>query len=456
MQDVKRPQVGILTKSLKTGSELGKIFRKLNIVPDCFDSVESFLIAQIEGGFDLCILDIEMCLYEGEPIVNRREMAGVKLAFFHSGETISQITPTFGMTHLGYINSDNELQGQVKNILLRYNNISDINRELTYYKNFYNENKIKQEKLLLNNEALKERSYYKDLLSGLIKDIHINSQIGFFTDYIPEVLDSKDFILGYSYLELNELGNKLLPMNIDGKKKIQVPPLWLGRVNHGIEEASIAMAQNVVSSLVSSPVIILNLSHDSVKTSALLVLEVKPEVQYSIDWQVVESVLNGFYASSYVKKMGRITTIKSHSVFDLMSKLSTEYHQNLIAIDLSDIVDFTLVKKEAKFSWSLFWRDFKVYLSQIIQEREVYSVSMDTVAFTVDSEIFEETFAAANDLCAKFSLYKYFEGMEKFEVQGLKLKVKEVPFSEFGLINHVEAKSSPSMIQGPMSGEALL
>ena len=138
-----RPKVAILLDNLKVANEMGKVFRKLNIIPDCFDSAESFLIAQIESSYDLCVLDIEKCLYEGSPIVSRREMSSLKLGFYFNEESAPMLVHTHGMDHLGYVDQDRDLVGQIKNLLVRYNSQANTSNEMTYLKNFHNEYKTR-------------------------------------------------------------------------------------------------------------------------------------------------------------------------------------------------------------------------------------------------------------------------------------------------------------------------
>lgn len=441
---MKQPKVAILLKNLKVASEIGKVFRKLNIIPDSFDSTESFLIAQIESSYDFCVLDIEKCLYEGKPLVARKEMAGVELSFLYNSDSEPMLIHTYGMNHLGYIDTERDLVGQIKNVLVRYNARANQNTEITYLKNFHNEYKTRQQKLMANNQAQKEKLFFKEMLFDLVKDIQIHSENGFFSEVISSVLSTKDFVLGYSYLELNETKNKLVPMEMSGGKAIDVPALWLGQTqSQGIGDHAISMAQNVLSSLVTNPIVAITLSKDALGTNALLMLEVRDEVLFSLDWEVAEVVINGLYAQTYVKRMERLSTIESRTAFDLMARLNqstTDMH--LIGIDLSDILDFQEVKQEVRFNWSKFWNDFRVYLSPIIETKDIYNISADSVVFPVSHKIFDEAFAATKDLCHRFSLVKYFVGAQNIDLQNIRIHVREIPCSQYGLVNHGSTRES--------------
>jgi len=449
---MKQPKVAILLENLKLASDMGKVFRKLNIIPDVFDCSQSFLIAQIESPYELCVLDIEKCLYEGSPIVSRRELAGVELAFSFNSETEEMLVHTYGMNHLGYIDQQRDLVGQIKNLLVRYNGRSSKRSETSYLKNFHNEYKDRQQKLMANNQAQKEKLYFKEMLFELVKDIQMNSENGFFSEVMATILDKKDFVQGYTYLELNETKNKLVPMEMSGQKQIDTPPLWLGQtLVDGVGDHAIAMTQNVLSSLVTNPVVAITLSKDALNTNALLMLEVTDEVLFSLDWEVAEIVINGLYAQTYVKKMERLSVIESRTAFDLMARLNQSTADlHLISIDLSDILDFQEVKKEVRFNWAKFWNDFRVFLSPIIETKDIYNVSVDSVVFPVTASIFNEAFAATSDLCQRFSIAKYFHGAQNIDLQNIKLHVREIPCSQYGLVNHVEGRDSM------LGGEATL
>jgi hypothetical protein len=455
-----RPQVAILTSNFHKGNELGQIFKKLKIVPDTFDNTESFLISQIEEGYDFYILDISMALYEGMPLFERRELKKVKFAFMHNESQYSELNPTYNIDHLGYINNAQDMVGQVKNILSKYNRDIKVDRELEVLRDFHNDYKSKQEKLLSHNQALTEKVYYRDMLFEIIKDIQlVTNYENRFESIVAKSFDKKDVIEGYAYFEMNDDSSKLLPMRLEGEKKISAPALWLGSLaTEEAEDQVIAVAQNILATLVNSPIIAIPLSYDGEDISGLLVLSVKEEVLFALDWEVVEITIRGVYAQAIRRAMPTMEVREiSRTPFDLMAKLSySSENRNLVSIDLSDIFDFMQVRKEVEFNWSAFWQDFKYMLSQIVEESEVYNVSLDTVAYSIENKFYDEAFDATKDLCGKFSLSKYFIGVSRLDIQGLKIHVREVPYSEFGLINHMEQKTMHMNNEINVAGEALL
>jgi len=75
----------------------------------------------------------------------------------------------------------------------------------------------------------------------------------------------------------------------------------------------------------------------------------------------------------------------------------------------------------------------------IISDGEMYTTSLEKFILVVDDFIFEEAFAAAKEFCQKLSLKKYFSGLELFEIQAVKIDVKEIPFSEYALIKNLDS-----------------
>ncbi|EQC45561.1 hypothetical protein [Bacteriovorax sp. Seq25_V] len=434
------PQVAILSTSLKTANDLGKVFKKLNIVPDCFQSTEDFLIAQIQAKFDFVIFDINSCIYEGAPIVFRKEMNATQFAFYYDEVSVSKIAPTYSIDHLGYVNASGDLSGQVKNILVRFNSTQKLLNEVEYYQAFKHDFAPKQEALLKSNESMKEKLFYRDEIFSILKDVSSNMKARLdFAEMIANVFDGRDYVKGYSHLELQEGGARLVATEINGRKRLNIPAIWLGKKNTAIDEHAIELTQNITATLTKNPIITLTLSNDNQTIDSLLLLEIDDSTLFSFDWEIVESTISGAYAQSVRLEQKSVQNNDIKSTFELLEKLKDRSsNSHLLAFDLSDIFDFKELRKDVEFNWSLFWKDLRLNLATIISDGEIYTTSLEKVILVVDDFIFEEAFAAAKEFCQRLSLKKYFAGLELFEIQAVKIDVAEIPFSEYALVRNLE------------------
>ncbi len=435
------PQVAILSTSLKTANELGKVFKKLNIVPDSFQSTEDFLISQIQNKFDFIIFDIKSCIYENAPIVLRKEVAHSQFAFYFDDQSADMIAPTYSINHLGYINASSDILGQVKNILVRFNHAQKLTNEVEYYQTFKHDFAPKQDALLKSHEAMREKLFYQDEIFSILKDISSGiKEKKSFTDIVAQLFDGRDYIRGYSLLELHDGGTKLVAEEINGRKRLNIPSIWLGKKNTEIDEHAIELTQNIVATLTKSPIITLTLSNDNRSISSLLLLEIDDSTLFSFDWEIVESSMSGAYAMSSMHQEKVVENRDIKSTFELLDKLKDKSsNSHLLAFDLSDIFDFKELRQDVEFNWSLFWKDLKLNLAMIISDGEMYTTSLEKFILVVDDFIFEEAFAAAKEFCQKLSLKKYFSGLELFEIQAVKIDVKEIPFSEYALIKNLDS-----------------
>lgn len=439
------PQVAFLTTDFKVAKEVGQIFKKLDIVIDTFLSVEDFLISHIHNKFDLILLDINHALYEGKPLIFRRELANTEVAFYFNDLSKERILPTYSVEHLGYVNANanlnanEELLGQVKNILVRYNKVSKLKADVQNLKTFQANFTPKQEMLLKTNENLKMRlSHSENIIKILNKISSLTTSTKSFGELLNLLMSDLEMVHSVAFMELAQDGQRLLN-NFEGPKKFNIPAIWLGKKNKEVDEYAYELTQNMAQTLSKKPVINLQLKDANNKVQALLVMEIDGDYIFNFDWKLVESSLSAIYFIKTNSNQEKLQD-KILSSFELFNRLNSRSNSNehILSFDLSDIIDFKNLRSNIVFDWAEFWKDLSLNLVNIISDGDIYTLTYENVVVVVDDFIFEESFAAAKEFCQRLSLSKYFSGLEFFESNAAKIKVREVPYSEFALLKEAD------------------
>ena len=76
----------------------------------------------------------------------------------------------------------------------------------------------------------------------------------------------------------------------------------------------------------------------------------------------------------------------------------------------------------------------KVYLSQITSIGNIYNISFESIVLDVENDFFDESYAAAQDLCKNIRLGKYFSGKDKSLILSMQLNVSEIPYSGYSMV----------------------
>lgn len=449
-QEVRKPQVAFLTANFEVAKKMGQLFKKLSLVLDTFLSPEDFLISHLTSKFDLVFIDLDAALYEGSPIISRKELRNTNLAFFVSGASaMPLVANTYSVDHLGYIFSNLDVVGQVKNILLRFNTLNKLKSEVNYYNSYKYDVLPKHENLVKSYEELRENfSKTQGELNLISKISKVSKQVMSFNAVLENTLEGCESVKSYNFLKLSQDGMKLIPNDLKfstASKNMKIPAVWLGKKNEMITDLVVGLAQNIATSVTEFPLVSLLMSKDGISVDSLILIEVNSQSDLKLNWELVESTLCGVYSQFENKTVETVSKQTILSPFDLLNVFNgTVANENLhlLAFDLSDIFDFKNLRDNITFDWAEFWSDFKIRLANIISDGQIYTISPEQVVIIVDDFIFEESFQASKEFCGKLALSKYFSGLENYEVNAAKISLKEIPFSEYALLSNLGRKST--------------
>lgn len=428
------PKVAILSSMIDDCKSFSKIFKSINTVVDSYDTVDSFLIAHLQKQYDLVIASANDATFEGQFLFNRSELKAVKRAFIVS--TNSELKTVATNENIGIIYRDLDLLAQIRHVLNQYNQQTSLKKQLAQLESFHDKYRHRQEALVASLESERTKTLYGKDFFEVCDSINFNREENDLTSLITNVFEPLEFVSGYTIFELNQKTNKLSPLKHDGHKSIEVPEVWLGHIKlKGVNENGMNMVKNIVSNLVHNPVVTLELSENGVDTTSVVALEVDRDYLFNFNWQVIETLLSGIY-SQIKNSLTHVSSIaQTKGPFELLSNISEVSHgRNLISIDTSEITDLMELRSDFSFDWNTFWKDMKVYLSQITSIGNIYNISFESIVLDVENDFFDESYAAAQDLCKNIRLGKYFSGKDKSLILSMQLNVSEIPYSGYSMV----------------------
>lgn len=444
---INSPKVAVVSSMIGDCKAFSKIFKNINTVIDSFDSVDLFLISHLQVKYDLVIIRAKDAIYEGEPLFNRYELKKTNRAFIVSNN--NELKSVAKINSLGVIYPELDLLAQIRNILEQFNQRTSLNLQLTQLESFHDKYRHKQEALVASLESERTKTLYGKDFFEVCDIINFNQDESSFTELVTNLFEQLEFVNSYTLFELNSKINKLCPVNLDGLKNIKVPDIWLGHIKlKGVNENGMNMVKNIVSNLVSNPVVTLSLKANTTDTTAVIALEVDRDYLFNFNWQIIESLLSGIYAQNLSSQTHVSANAAAKGPYELLGNISQVTHgRNLISVDTSEITDLLELRADFEFDWETFWKDMKVYLSQITSINNIYNISFESIVLDVENDFFDESYAATQDLCKNVRLAKYFSGKDKSLLLSMSLNVSEIPYSQYSMVSAARKMKDKRLFQ---------
>lgn len=437
MKSNKRLEVAILSSNLSLAHKINEVFKKLDMITHTYENASDFLNSLNANHFELCLIDIKNSKYQDQSVALDKRLDDSSLAFIYDQDSEKYLGPTYTTSHLGYVNAEGSIAGQIKNILFNYNGKKKLMAEFEQYKSFHASYSDKTKTLYAKNESLKESLYNITRIKDFFIDLETELGQFSFSIALSNSLTKFEAVRSYALLKLNDSGTKLINLDLDGKKSLDVPSIWVGKNNDvGIGDECISVASSIVEPFVDETLLCVTVSKNNVSADLLLILEISEADAYTLDWNLFEQFLSGKY-SQMLTRLGDYEkkSTPEKSIFNLLDDLghiSSDDH--LLGIDLSDISDFLEVKFSPSFNYLKFWQDMKTYMKTFFNIDDLYIVDHNLLCAKVSKDDFAILFDSMKTSFDSYDIGKYFSGISRSEVSALKLRVSEIPYSHFGLV----------------------
>ncbi len=453
MKTSKNLNVAVVTHDLKLAGRVCSEFKKLNILVHSFESASDFLSSLESTQYDLSLIDIADSKVGNETLALDSRLSSTSLAFIFTIASSKYLGPTYTTDHLGYVDATRDLTGQLKNILFNYKKKMNLISEFESYKSFHANYAQKSKGLHAQVESLKEKIYHQNIMTNFSKNFEKLLEEFNFSTALSKSLCEFDGVKNYALFKLNDSGTKLINLDLDGEKSLDIPSIWIGKNNDvGIGSECISVASGIVEPFVDETLLSITISKNNESSDMLLVLEILDSDAYALDWNGFESFLSGKYA----QMINRLNDIKEdkedRSIFHLLDDLSNiSSGDHLIGLDISDIADVLSVKFDVSFNYLKFWSDLKTYCRTFFALEDIYIVDNSLIALRVSQKDFSVIFDSLKETFGAYDISKYFQGISKSEVMSLEIRVSEMPFSHFGLIEKKNEVSHSVISPGEMS-----
>ncbi len=465
----KELSVALLMSDVVKARELSKVFRKTGVIPFVYQDLKQFWDDVYAQKPALSVVDVSMMsqgklLFKDHPLVKSSQL---KLSFFYSPENIPLLYSTFELDHLGTISSEVSLKGQVKNILKRFNYLSETEENL---------NRLKKEEsrleghvtgLLRQLEGFKEREYFSKLTDSMIARFEAVQQSNTFDEIIDRVLSSFHEVKSFSMFELSKNGQKLISPELTSRKFKSLPPIWLGRTsNQGIESFAQTMAQQVAAEVMSGELMALSIRGEGENPDKLILLKLEEENLLNvIDWDRFELYLSGLYAryligereleydvSSEVSPwlmMALLDRIyldgKAVAISEESTAQSSEFGEAtssyaVISLDFSALINFIRSRQlKTRFYWNEFYREFfKRFELQYKSHFRMASFGVSKNLLLVEREHADKIFYQLKSFIGRYPLWRYFEDVDIVLATDLRPEVVMVPPTSLAILNYMQ------------------
>lgn len=450
-QSLKKITVALVLEDRAVAHRLASELKQLNILSYYYDSLRDFWRESLKELPDLTIVDVKS-MSDGEMILKnhpRLKDNKLSLAFYHTDQSKFLLSSTFGIHNYGVINGEFNLSGQLKSVLARLNNESDIKEQTLDYEKTVERLRNRTARLISDISEFKSREDFQKETMDLVNEIELKMKNSSFIESTITVFSHWNRLTNFGCYELNASAQKLVAPVFKRNKYHELPSLWLGQFcKDGIAENAQNMSVQVAIDQFGLDVITFKIKGDKKKPSLIYYFELDKITRDSMPWELFEKLVSGLYANELLSKTTNAETAKTEtfmSSWNLMNEID-EHHYNLKAakirlvnLSFNHLIEAVKTKPKNRFYWKTFYNDFLQELEKScgtnfkISEFGTYGLN-----FLIPTENLDSFMNNLEDFVIRFSYWRYFEDPQALLATNLFPEFKEVPLTSYSLLNHLD------------------
>jgi hypothetical protein len=467
--------VALLMGSWDRAHDLTRMFKKLEVYPNFSDQFDEIWEQLHHEKIELLIVDVKK-ISDGSlhlldhPCFKGR---GPKIVLYYEDKDAPLLVSASQIPNIGILRGEIPLASQLKVILDRFNQFSEMEAELDSIKKQENHDEQKLDILWKENTKVKESNYYYRLqesfslqMAHFSNESHYTLGFGKFFQHLKE-------IEAFSLYEFAAGRKKLVSPPNDFSKMVSLPPIWLGEMSQGDLNKAIegTMTRAVVDKL-GTEIIYIPLKGSEGSLEAFLYLKTNEEMMKSFPWDSFEIALQGFYLQyqSRIQLGSQKGTIITP--YELLSLVDTEVHGVLpeaglnfekggyhyIKGDFSNLFDLSLSSQGRK-PWKTMMDQFMAQVGLRTQSTfKICYLNFDQLIFVVEKDDSEHFYKGLRYESGRFPFWKYFDSESFIFSDSLKPEYQYIPAdrNEFlklvGLTPQAKALKSPrqEILLGPV------
>ena len=478
-----KPTVALAMKDLPEARDVSRIFRKMGVLPALYEDLESFWNGVLIEIPTLCIVDVGMIVDGERALCNH---PGVKsgelpLAFYYTAQSAPLLSSAHGMFNFGTVslvgNDGDQLEGQIKSILRRVNQLSILQGERDEEAARVVALEQRLDRLVETVQVSQEAELLRERMDKVREVLARERESeGDFWSSLKKSLGLLEEVTAFSVVELSPNGQKLEPPlpGLLGKERRyrELPPLWLGKsCNTGIEFFARNMAAQVALDMLGGEQLSLLIEGRSLHPEKMIFVKVEDEefVQ-NFDWKSLERHLSDAWCYFSLKSLkgvfeGDASPVLCHpwefcSLLDRVGFDEVEEGASprwtLIDGDFSKLIQTIRQKTPIRFYWEHFFNTFFTrFLTDRLGNIHCYTTCMGVghIGLLVPIDRGEEVLRDFKSYSQRYPYWRYFEDAEIILAREICPTVRMVPLSAEGYLGIMEGyrpvvRRSPEAAQG--------
>ena len=461
-QEVKHFSVSLLMSDLQDAKRITDVFKQLGIVPFVCKTEEEFLTICEQEKPHFSIVDVKKMsprFFEHDLITNDQ----LALSFYYQLGTKPLLSATYDIFNYGYINGHQELTGQIKSILNRFNHMDSFRAQATAATETETSYEDKLGRIATQVQKLKEKDFYHSFFKSICARLENEKSSDDFLTATSRVFSTIKEIQTYTFLELSTSGHKLISPKLYFDKYKEIPSLWLGRsCSSGIEFFAQNMASQVCLELIGGDLMSLLIKGHKEEPDFMLFLKVEDEDFINhFDWESFELYLSGLYTHFKLKEraVGNGTSEYANpwSLFSLVDEIGNgrlpESHveggydrYSMIKINFNSLVDKATLSTKQRFYWQKFFTEFfSGFEARNKVTFKIYSYGLKDTIMLVDRENEDEIKKELVRYSRKYPYWRYFEQGDLVLNENFVPEISFISTSLLSLINELTNNNSANI-----------
>ncbi len=449
-------EVALLGGDLAQLREWGQVFRKVGIVPHIYGHLADFWKGVALAPPHLAMVDVRH-MSQGERHLAQHpqvESGDLNLVFYCSPETVPLLYPAYEIVNLGIVWGGISLSGQIKNILLRFNQWNELKTRAHLWEKHGTSFEQKLSQAVQDTTSLKEKDFYHTLFKSLGKRCEsFKEKCLDFEHACARTFESVPEIAQFTVLELNQSGQKLVCPPRDLAKYMALPPLWLGQTcRRGIEFFAQNMATQVCLELMGGELMPLKICGQRENPDKILVVRTTDtDFFHQFDWESLERYLSGIHAYFEGRKVPAVSEqgqlLSPWELMDFIGQAEGKTQKKWAIIDLhfARLVREALTSKNApgpcgKFDWQTCFADFFQRLRTRHQlEFRLCIPHVEHALLMFERKEFDQAFARLEKFARNYPFWRYFADADAALGKTLNPKLQELPLSAKACLRYWES-----------------
>ena len=415
-------QVSILCSHVQHAKQLRDILKQWSVFTYVYTNFDEFWKNSQTELSHLYLLDMTMASGDERGINDHPQYRSkqMNVVFYYDQHSLPLLTTPYKVDSFGYFNIEGpDLSTELSLILDSLQAQVNNKREVAKLKVELHQTQQQLHRSIDIAQSHAQESDYQKLLAKIVYQIDQQCQRYDFFSALDKVFEGLDFIHQYALFELTYNGQKLVAPRPMGRKYRAFPSLWLG-VDHGvlgIQQYAQNLAHQVAVDYMGEEMVTFGLKPRAEAPPQLLIyLKGDQSVFKHLNWNLLQSLLSGFYGRSLLREWDR-SQKSSHFIgpwefYGLLTDTGGIEKKTccLLVLEFQNLVAALTKKNNDDFQWRRFYEEFSTLLDTRIKH-DYFSTCLGRwgMAFFISYQYQETLKVTLEEFTQKFAYWRFFD-----------------------------------------------